>query len=74
MGILLLIGGLWMAWHVVSLAVWPTRPCSLCHGAKVHHGWPRKAFRPCLKCGGGGSQPRMGIRIFRKVKPKGPRW
>jgi hypothetical protein len=70
MGTVLLFAGLWFAWHVFGLIIWPLRSCSLCKGASVHRGWPRTAFRPCLKCKGSGTQPRMEVRILRRIRTK----
>jgi hypothetical protein len=70
MGTVLLFAGIWLAWHVFGLIIWPFRACTLCKGVKIHRGRPSKAFRPCLKCGGSGTQARMEVRIMRRLRAK----
>ena len=57
---LILIGFAAAAGYLVSLYVWPLRPCPRCHGARVNRGSTGRQFALCKRCGGAGRTRRIG--------------
>jgi len=57
---LILIGFAVAAGYLVSLYVWPFRPCPRCGGARVSRGSTGRRFGLCKRCGGTGRTRRLG--------------
>jgi DnaJ-class molecular chaperone len=64
----LIIGGLAAA-YVVSLYLWPYRPCPRCDGKGTNRGSSRRRFGKCKRCDGTRSVQRTGSRqVHRAVR------
>ena len=57
---LILIGLAVAAGYLVSLYVWPLRPCPRCHGTRVNRGSTGRQFGLCKRCGVTGRTRRIG--------------
>ncbi len=57
---LILVGFAVAACYLLSLYVWPFRPCARCGGARVNGGSTGRRFGLCKRCGGTGRTRRLG--------------
>jgi hypothetical protein len=61
---LLLLGLVLAAGYAFSCVFWPNRLCPACEGSgRLVHPTASIA-RPCRRCRGGGTYPRLGRRVF----------
>ena len=64
---LILIGFAVAACYLLSLYVWPLRPCSRCHGTRVNRGSTGRRFGLCKRCGGTGRTRRPGATTVHRL-------
>lgn len=61
--LLILLGA---AGWVISLYLWPYRPCGRCLGSQRNKGSNRRRYGDCSRCGGTGRLQRIGSRRIHK--------
>ena len=64
---LILIGFAVAACYLLSLYVWPLRPCPRCHGTRVNRGSTGRRFGLCKRCGGTGRTRRLGATTVHRL-------
>jgi len=60
-----------IAGYLIHCALWPYKPCRLCHGRKRHMAPTAsdersEAYRHCVWCKGSGERLRLGTRFLRR--------
>jgi hypothetical protein len=58
-----------LVWYSIVCALFPYRTCGHCAGGKTKTS-QGKTFRICWWCGGFGGKPRLGTRVYRRVRHK----
>ena len=64
---LILIGFAAITGYVISLYLWPWKPCPRCKGSGVKRGSTRKRFGPCRHCHGARHVQRPGSRYVART-------
>ncbi|MCU1670504.1 MAG: hypothetical protein JWP40_3431 [Blastococcus sp.] len=62
MGMLILVGLVYAAGHVVSLKIWPYARCGRCDGTGRNSGSTARRWGTCSRCKGSGKRLRLGAR------------
>ena len=65
-GTILLILAVTAGW-VISLWLWPYRPCGRCRGSQRNRGSNRRRHGDCSRCSGTGRTQRIGSRMVHKA-------